>query len=155
MHDSKPSNVHRRRQAGLAGGALILAAGFVLATIALPAEAHGRRGGGRVGVYIGGPIVPFYGPRFYYPPPVYYAPPLSYYDYPPAVRVVPAPPVVYVERGDALEPAPPVAQAAQPQAPEWFYCTDSATYYPYVRECASPWQRVPAQPPAQPPSVPR
>jgi len=134
----------------------MLAAGVALAAIAIPADAHGRRGGGRIGVYIGGPIVPFYGPRFYHPPPLYYAPPLHYYDYPPVVRVVPAPPVVYVERGDALAPAPeqppapPAPQAAQPQAPEWFYCTDSATYYPYVRECASPWQRVPVQPPSVP-----
>jgi len=142
--------------------ALVIAAGALLCLSAGPAQAHGGYrghggfGGPRVGVFIGAPIVPFYyGPRYYYPPPVYY------YDYPPVVRVVPAPPVVYVERGDAQAPAPdyvpppsapqpqPPVQSAQPQAaqgPEWFFCNDSNTYYPYVRECASPWQRVPAQP---------
>ena len=146
------------------GAALALAVGAVLCLSAGPAQAHGGYrgyggfGGPRVGVYFGAPIVPFYyGPRYYYPPPAYY------YDYPPVVRVVPAPPVVYVERGDAQAPAPdyvpppsapqpqPPVQSAQPQAaqgPEWFFCNDSNTYYPYVRECATPWQRVPAQPPA-------
>ena len=148
--------------------ALVIAAGALLCLSPGPAQAHGGYrghggfGGPRVGVFIGAPIVPFYyGPRYYYPPPVYY------YDYPPVVRVVPAPPVVYVERGDVQAPAPdpvpppsapqpqpqpqPPVQSAQPQAaqgPEWFFCNDSNTYYPYVRECATPWQRVPAQPPA-------
>jgi hypothetical protein len=143
--------------------ALALAAGTLLSLSAEQAQAHGGYrghggfGGPRVGVYFGAPIVPFYyGPRYYFPPPAYY------YDYPPVVRVVPAPPVVYVERGDAQAPAPdyvPAPSASQPQVqpapsaqpqpaqgPEWFFCKDSSTYYPYVRECASPWQRVPAQP---------
>ena len=147
--------------------ALALAVGAVLCLSTGPAQAHGGYrghggfGGPRVGVYFGAPIVPFYyGPRYYYPPPAYY------YDYPPVVRVVPPPPVVYVERGDAQAPAPdyvPAPSAAQPQGqpalsaqpqpaqgPEWFFCNDSNTYYPYVRECASPWQRVPAQPSTAP-----
>ena len=31
----------------------------------------------------------------------------------------------------------------------WYYCPDSRSYYPYVRECASKWERVPPQPPPQ------
>lgn len=161
---------------------LALATGVALCTAAAPVQAqghrwHGGHGGGRIGVYIGAPIVPFYyGPRHYYPPPVfYYPPPVYYYDFPPVVRVVPAPPVVYVERGDVqapgqdyppLQPAPlqslpsmppqaaaPQVQQPPVQGPQWFFCADSATYYPYVRECASPWQAVPV--PAQPPVAPR
>jgi len=36
-----------------------------------------------------------------------------------------------------LEPAPSY----------WYYCPDSATYYPYVEQCASAWQRVTPTPP--------
>ena len=28
----------------------------------------------------------------------------------------------------------------------WYYCDASTSYYPYVRECPSGWQRVPASP---------
>jgi hypothetical protein len=129
--------------------------------VATPATAQYRHGGGgwhgggpRVGVYFGGPV---FSP-FYYPPPVYYP-----YAYPAPVYVpAPAAPTVYIERGDVPPPLPAVTQAAppaqpaqpaqgtaaQPPAPDWFFCADSNTYYPYVRECASPWQRVPSQPAA-------
>ena len=70
----------------------------------------------------------YWGPGWYYPP--YYYP----YYYPP---VVPSSPPVYIERGDASERADSY----------WYYCPDSKTYYPYVKECASPWQRVPPRPP--------
>jgi hypothetical protein len=41
----------------------------------------------------------------------------------------------------------PVQGYAPPPAPAyWYYCPDSRTYYPYVRQCASPWQKVPAKP---------
>jgi hypothetical protein len=30
----------------------------------------------------------------------------------------------------------------------WYYCADSQTYYPYVQQCASGWQKVVPQPPA-------
>ena len=69
----------------------------------------------------------------YYPPPYYY--PGYYYAQPVAY---PAEPVTYVEQA---APAP-----AEP-AGWWYYCEPSRTYYPYVRECPSGWQRVPAVPP--------
>jgi hypothetical protein len=93
----------------------------------------------RFGVYVG---APFYGPAYspyrpYYP----YQPP--YYAYPPVV-VAPAQPPVYIEQNSA--PAP-VASAESDG--NWYYCADSNGYYPYVKECAAAWQRVPAQPPAR------
>ena len=30
----------------------------------------------------------------------------------------------------------------------WYYCPDSKSYYPYVKECASKWERVPPTPPS-------
>ena len=76
--------------------------------------------GVRFGFHFGFPIAP---PVYYYPAPVYHYP---------APVVVPAP--AYVE------------QAPPPEA-YWYYCPDSQTYYPYVRECASTWQRVTPRPP--------
>ena len=98
----------------------------------------------RFGITLG---VPLYGPGYYpgpynaYPAYAYPAPAYSYpgpaYAYPgPAV----APSGAYVEQGFSQ------AAPTQPQG-DWFYCADSKTYYPYVRECPGGWQRVPAQPP--------
>jgi hypothetical protein len=90
--------------------------------------------GGHVGVFIGAPVFAWgYGP-YYYPP---------YYPYyPPAVVAAPNPPV-YVERSDEQgAPAAPTESAA------WYYCPDSQAYYPYVKSCPSPWQRVAPQPPS-------
>jgi hypothetical protein len=69
----------------------------------------------------------------YYPPPYYYP---GYYPQPVAY---PAQPVTYVEQGAAPAPAEPAGW--------WYYCEASRTYYPYVKECPSGWQRVPALPP--------
>ena len=55
--------------------------------------------------------------------------------YPP--YVVQQQPQVYVEQ--------PQAQPSQPSG-YWYYCSDSRAYYPYVKECASGWQRVAPQP---------
>jgi hypothetical protein len=71
---------------------------------------------------------------WYYPPPYYY--PGYYYPQPVAY---PAQPVTYVEQGAAPAPAEPAVW--------WYYCEASRTYYPYVKECPSGWQRVPALPP--------
>lgn len=87
------------------------------------------------GFYFGGPL---YAP-YYYPPPYYYG-------YPPVV-VAPAAPTTYVERSDIVAAAP---QAAAPAETYWYYCPDTQTYHPYVKTCASPWQRVSPQPPAAP-----
>ena len=84
-----------------------------------------------LGLVLGAPL--------WYPAPAYPYP-YSYpyaYPYPPAVVVNPAP-RVYVEREDQ-----PLAQSAPGY---WYYCRESNVYYPYVRECAGPWERVPAAP---------
>ena len=88
------------------------------------AAAHGVRFGFHFGF-------PLYAPVWSYPAPAYY--------YAPPVVTVPAAPSVYIERGD-LQAAP---------APEhyWYYCPDSKTYYPYVQNCTSSWQRVSPRPP--------
>lgn len=66
------------------------------------------------------------GPDFYfYPAPVY--------PYPDPYT----PPVVAV--------APPVAPAPAPAAQNWYYCANPQGYYPYVPQCAVPWQAVPGQ----------
>ena len=59
---------------------------------------------------------------YYYPTPVY--------PYPNPYR----PPLVL---------APPALAAT----PYWYYCANPAGYYPYVLQCASGWQRVPANVP--------
>lgn len=108
--------------------AVLLSAALIGAAASTAAFAHG--GGhhrARVGVFIGAPLVfaPWYYPyRYYYPPTV----------------VVPAAPPVYIEQGQA---APPM----QPSQAYWYYCPESNTYYPYVNQCAVPWQRVVPQPP--------
>lgn len=45
------------------------------------------------------------------------------------------------EYGDP--PADPVVAPPPPPAPSyWYYCPDSRSYYPYVRQCPSAWQAV-------------
>ena len=106
---------------------------FILISLAIgvlgacPAQAHGSRV--HLGVVIGGPGY------WYYPPPYYYYPP-PYYYYPPVV-IVPSSPPVYIERRDTRDSAKSY----------WYYCPDSKAYYPYVKECASPWQKVEPRPP--------
>ena len=65
--------------------------------------------------------------------------------YPPAPDAVP----------DGVYPPPalvPQSTDQQPAQPVWYYCQDPMGYYPYVRDCNSPWQAVPASvlPPPQP-----
>ena len=95
------------------------------AAASAPVLAHGSV---HFGVGIG---VPLYSP-WYYPPPYYY-------PYPSPVVVQNQPPV-YVERA-------PAQAVAAPADSYWYYCTDSKTYYPYVKSCSSAWQRVRPQPP--------
>lgn len=122
------------RRIGLAICALTLA---TLATTAGADRGHRHHHhGSRVhfGITLGAPL--------WYPGPYYY--PYPVYSYPAPVIVQPAP-RVYVERDDAafLQDSAPAA------SPYWYYCRDTNTYYPYVRECASPWERVPARPAAR------
>jgi hypothetical protein len=105
---------------------------LVAALVAAGALASGsalawHRGGAHVGVFIGGPA--------WYP---YY--PYPYYAYPPTVIVREAPPTQYIEQS-----AP---EGAQQQQGYWYYCADSKTYYPYVKDCPAGWQKVVPQ--AQP-----
>ena len=113
---------------------------------------HGHGGGVRFGISLGFPI---YGPGYYpasyyaYPAPVYtypariYAYPAPAYSYPGAVIGLSSPPV-YVEQSVArTAPAPSQAQG------DWYYCPASKSYYPYINECPSGWQRVPALPPSR------
>ena len=96
----------------------------------------GWHGGYGVGALIGGTIVAgaLLAP-WYYPGPYYSS-------YPTVVEVAPAAPTVYMEKPRAAQPA------AADAGSWWYYCNESKTYYPYVRECASPWQRVAPTPPA-------
>jgi hypothetical protein len=85
-------------------------------------EARGRA---HFGVWFGGP---FWWPAYSYP------------------YVVERPVIVH-------QPAEPlvVYPSAAQQQQLWYYCRDAQMYYPYVTQCASPWQEVPATPaPAAP-----
>jgi hypothetical protein len=86
---------------------------------------HGHRAS--VGIFFGAPA--FYYPRYYSP---YYYPP---YYYAPAVVAAPSAPV-YIEQ------SAPTAAPSQGSTGYWYYCRDTQTYYPYVQQCASPWQQV-------------
>ena len=136
---------------------ILLVAGGAVSESAM-AQHHG---GVRFGVNIGIPLFgPGYLPPYAYPAPAYAypapaygypAPPYAYpapaYSYPAPAYSYPAPAVApsgaYVEQGYAQ--ATPAPAPARQQ--DWFYCPDSKSYYPYVRECPGAWQRVPAQPP--------
>ena len=104
--------------------ALILVAVACIGALAVagPADAHG---GGRVrfGVVVGAPLWWGWHPWHYYPP----------YE---RVIVERPGPAVYLQK-DGVE-----RDADQ----YWYFCPDSNTYYPYVKECASPWQRVEPKP---------
>ena len=69
----------------------------------------------------------------WYYPPAYY----PYYPYYQPV-VYETQPTAYIEQN--------AAAAAEPSG-WWYYCGASRAYYPYVKECPSGWQRVPAVPP--------
>lgn len=102
------------------------------------AFAHGPRT--RVGIYVGVPLVGF-GYHGYYRSPYYYP---SYYSYPsyyPTPMLMQQQQPVYVEQNP--QPAP---EAQSPSTGYWYYCADSRTYYPYVKDCRTGWQRVAPQP---------
>jgi hypothetical protein len=109
--------------------ALVIAAAGLCSGTALADRWHGgHHDHVRFGVYIGGP-------GYWYPPPYYYYP--RYY-YPPVMAVPTAPPT-YIEQNSAPE---------QSDSNYWYYCAASKTYYPYVKDCPSGWERVSPQPPA-------
>jgi hypothetical protein len=100
----------------------------------------GHYGGARFGLFIGAPAF-WYGAPYYYNRYPYYDP--YYYPnyYPRTVG-----PTTYVEQGQG--DAPPVQSAPSAAPSYWYFCRESGTYYPYVNQCAGPWQRVSPQPPS-------
>ncbi|PTB17228.1 hypothetical protein C9I57_29580 [Trinickia symbiotica] len=107
-----------------------------MAAVCLSGTAEAARW--RVGVFVGGPVWYGPGPYYYAPPPYYYPPPVVYG--PPVV--VQQEPDVYVERSQNESAAPGSSSGT------WWYCAAAKKYYPYVKECPSGWQEVPATPPA-------
>lgn len=120
---------------------------------------HGYGGGVRFGITLG---LPLYGTGYYpgyynsYPAYVYPGPGYVYpgpaYTYPGPAYAYPGPAVApsatYVEQGAPQPQAAPAQAQPQPQG-DWYYCTESKTYYPYVRECPGGWLRVPSTPPSR------
>lgn len=111
---------------------------------------YGGHHGSRVGVYFGVPVLgfgsPYYGYPGYYGFPGYgygygYGGYGGYGVYAPRTVIVTAPaaPTVYVEQGTAAFSGPA-------SDGNWYYCHNPDGYYPYVKQCAENWQRVPAQP---------
>ncbi len=107
--------------------AIMLAAASVAAADADARGRHHHHHRSHVGIWFGVPG-PFFYPSYHYYPRYYY---------PPAV-VLPAP--VYIEQPQAAAVAP--SSPAQGSSAYWYYCRDTQTYYPYVQQCASPWQQV-------------
>ena len=97
---------------------------------------HPGHGIGHAGAIVGGAIVA--GALL---SPWYYRGPYYYPSYPTVVEVSPPAPTVYIQQPRADQPVTDDAGAW------WYYCNESQTYYPYVKECASPWQRVSPTPP--------
>ncbi|HAT33051.1 MAG TPA: hypothetical protein DCW29_20070, partial [Janthinobacterium sp.] len=80
---------------------------------------HGFRGRGHVGVFVGAPLFWYGYDPFWYGYPYHGYP---YYQAPPSAA--------YVEQG--LNPAPA----------QWYYCSQPAGYYPYVKNCLTAWRAV-------------
>lgn len=135
----------KSRQSVLVAAALLSALAFSGTALADRGGGHfGGRGGwhpghgiGHLGAFIGGTIVA--GALL---SPWYYPGPYNYASYPTIVEVAPPLPVVYVEQPRAAQPV------AADAGSWWYYCSESRAYYPYVRDCPSPWQRVAPTPPA-------
>jgi hypothetical protein len=72
----------------------------------------------------------------YYSAPAYAAPPV-YVQQP----IVMATPVTYAPT--------PARQPAIAEQSWWYFCSSSASYYPYVRNCPEGWTRVSPVPPGQ------
>jgi hypothetical protein len=109
--------------------ALACLVGIAASPLALADRGHWR---GHFGIDIG---VPFGYPYGYGYAPYYRYPP---YYYPPVV-VTPAPPPVYIERGDQDADA---AGPGQSNSDYWYYCEASRAYYPYAKTCPGGWMTV-------------
>jgi hypothetical protein len=124
-----------------------------LFAISTPAEAHGRIRGG-VFLNFGVPWPGYWwGPGYYYPPPAYYY--RDDYYAPSTVIIERRTQPEYVERSD-VEGSSNTGSANAPAPSQvkptnwWYWCAASGNYYPYVKECAGGFERVPPQavPPA-------
>lgn len=115
----------------------VFAFALLLLSVAVSSYADGRRhhhgyhhGHGRViisgGVYLGpGWWDPWPGPYYshrYYP----------YYAQPPIV----------------IQQQPVYEEQAAPEQYYWYFCPDSKTYYPYVKQCPGGWLKVVPKPEA-------
>jgi hypothetical protein len=132
---------------------------------------YGRGGyGGGYGGWYGG----YWGPRvgFYFGGPGYwgawpgvwaasYAYPYGYgygdgygygYSAGPAIGYDTAQVQHFVQQEPAAVTAP---QASPPSISYWYYCTQPAGYFPYVKDCSQPWLTVVPQAPGQQPTAPR
>jgi hypothetical protein len=74
-----------------------------------------------------------YGPGYYG-----YGMPYYPYPYPPVIAATSSPPV-YVQQ----EVVPP---ASETQVNYWYFCKNTNSYYPYVKECSSGWEQVSPRP---------
>ena len=114
---------------------IVLAAMALLLASPLPGQAWGPHSHYGASVWIG-PGPGWWGPGPWWGSPYYWGSPYPYYATPPVV--VQQEPPVYIQ------PTP------QPEEPSyWYYCQEAKAYYPYVKQCPSPWMKVvpsPAQP---------
>ncbi len=105
---------------------------------------HGGGGGWHGGGWHGGGWYRGVGVGFWAPLGWGWPAPYEYY-YPPAYYAAPyaaAAPVVVQQ-----QPAPAMAAAPAAATGMWYYCDNPRGYYPYVPNCGSAWQQVPATPP--------
>ena len=115
------------------------------AMVSTAADARGGYRGGYHRHHHGGASVGF----FFAPAPLFYPYYYPRYYGPPAV-LLPAPSApVYIEQSQQ-SPAPVVSSPAQASGAYWYFCRDTQTYYPYVQQCATPWEQVVPQ--SAPPS---
>jgi hypothetical protein len=56
----------------------------------------------------------------------------------------------FIEQQQA--PTAPAAPATSPTG-YWYYCTEPAGYFPYVKDCREPWLKVIPAPPGEQPSL--
>jgi hypothetical protein len=135
----------------------ILVAALLLGTMASTsvfAQHRGYyRGGPRIGLYIGAPLLayslyrPYYSPYYY--PPAYYPPvvmapvPQTYVEQPQQMQSQPVPPPQQLQAPSYQQEAP---QAAPQSGNMWYYCNEARAYYPYVKTCPAGWQQVTPQP---------
>lgn len=73
------------------------------------------------------------------------------YSVAPTVVYEASQPQVFIQQ----EPAPAAAPQVTTDAAYWYYCTEPAGYFPYVKECSQPWLKVVPQVPGQQSVAPR